>query len=134
MIRINLLGVERQKARKAIAFDIGQQVTLLCSLILVVAALGIGWWFWSLAQQAQQIDADIATAQQEATHLRSILTDVKQFEARRAQLQQRVGLIQQLRRGQSVPVQLLDAISRSLPDTLWLTSFEESGASVKIGR
>ena len=42
------------------------------------------------------------------------------------------GHVQQLRRGQSVPVQLLDHVSRSLPDTLWLTSFEEAGANVTI--
>ena len=39
MIRINLLGVER-KTRKAPAFDVSQQLTLACSLILVAAAFG----------------------------------------------------------------------------------------------
>jgi len=43
-----------------------------------------------------------------------------------------VVLIQQLRRGQSVPVQLLDHISRSMPDTLWLTSLDQKGNVVTI--
>ena len=132
MIRINLLGVERQKARKSFTFDLGAQTSLLCSLVLVAAAAGIGWWYWSLRQQSIQVDADIAQAQQDVARLQSILAEVKQFEQRQQQLQQRVALIQQLRRGQSVPVQLLDHVSRSLPDTLWLTSFEESGANVTI--
>jgi type IV pilus assembly protein PilN len=132
MIRINLLGVERQKARKSFSIDLSAQTSLLCSLVLVAAVAGLGWWYWSLRQQSIQVDQEIATAQQEVTTLRSILSEVKQFEQRQTQLQQRVGLIQQLRRGQSVPVQLLDHVSRSLPDTLWLTSFEETGASVTI--
>jgi type IV pilus assembly protein PilN len=134
MIRINLLGVERQKARKSLAFnvDLGAQTSLACSLVLVLAVGGIGWWYWSLRQQSAQVDQEIAQAQQEAARLQSILADVKQFEQRQQQLQQRVALIQQLRRGQSVPVQLLDHVSRSLPDTLWLTSFEESGANVTL--
>jgi len=132
MIRINLLGVERQKARKSFSLDLSAQTSLLCSLVLVAAVAGIGWWYWSLQQQSAQVDTDIVAAQQEVTRLRSILTEVQQFEQRQTQLQQRVGLIQQLRRGQSVPVQLLDHVSRSLPDTLWLTSFEESGASVTL--
>jgi len=132
MIRINLLGVERQKARKSFSVDLSAQTSLVCSLVLVVAVAGIGWWFWSLREQSTQIDQDIAAAQQEVTRLQSILSEVKQFEGRQTQLQQRVALIQQLRRGQSVPVQLLDHVSRSIPDALWLTSFEGSGATVTI--
>lgn len=132
MIRINLLGVERQKARKAYAFDPGAQLTVGCSLILVGALSGVGWWYWSLTSESAQVDQEIVVAQREAARLQSILADVKQFEQRQSMLTQRVGLIQQLRHGQSVPVQLLDHVSRSLPDTLWLTNLEEAGASVTI--
>jgi Tfp pilus assembly protein PilN len=51
---------------------------------------------------------------------------------RRTQLQQRVALIEDLRSGQSVPVQLLDHVSRSLPEMLWLTGFEQDGEAVTI--
>ena len=132
MIRINLLGVERPRARKAIAFDIGKQVTLLASLILVAAALAIGWWYWSLRQESQQIDTELAAANQEATRLRTMLAEVGTFEAQRQQLQQRVSLIAQLRSGQSIPVQLLDHISRSLPDMLWLTTMQQTGDEVTL--
>ena len=50
MIRINLLGVERQKKARAVAFDIGQRLTLACSLVLVITAGLLGWWYWSLTQ------------------------------------------------------------------------------------
>ena len=132
MIRINLLGVERQKARKPYAFDPGAQMTVACSLILVGALFGVGWWYWSLTSESAQVDQEIAVAQRDAARLQSILAEVKQFEQRQSMLTQRVGLIEQLRRGQSVPVQLLDHVSRSLPDTLWLTNLEEAGASVTI--
>lgn len=132
MIRINLLGVERQKAKKALAFDIGQRLTLACSLILVAAALGIGWWYYSLTGQSTRVDAEISAAQQETARLKSLLTEVQQFETRRGQLQERVALIEQLRTGQSVPVQLLDHVSRSLPEMLWLTKLVQTGNSVTI--
>jgi type IV pilus assembly protein PilN len=132
MIRINLLGVDRAKARKAPAFDVGQQLTLLCSVILVAAALGIGWWYWTLNGEATRVEAEIAAAQREQTRLASLLTEVTQFEAQRAQLQQRVGLIEQLRAGQSVPVQLLDHVSRSIPEMLWLTEMDQTGEALTI--
>jgi type IV pilus assembly protein PilN len=131
VIRINLLGVER-KTKKAFAFDIGQQLTLACSMVIVVAALLIGWWYWSLTQASAQVDVEMAAAQQEAARLQSLLVEVKQFEARRAQLRQRVALIEQLRGGQSVPVQVLDHVSRSLPDMLWLTELQQAGNTLTL--
>jgi type IV pilus assembly protein PilN len=131
MIRINLLGVDR-KARKAPAFDVNRQVTLASSLVLVAAALGIGWWYWTLTEQAAQVEAEIQAAQNEQRRLQSLLTEVQQFEARRSQLQQRVQLIEQLRAGQSIPVQLLDHVSRSLPDMLWLTEMEQTPEALTI--
>ena len=132
MIRINLLGAARQKVRKTAIVDIGQRITLVCSVILVVTALGIGWWYWSLTQESARVDAEIASSQQEAARLRSLLVEVQQFEARRGQLQQRVALIEQLRGGQSIPVQLLDHVSRSLPDMLWLTVLQQDGNILSI--
>jgi type IV pilus assembly protein PilN len=132
MIRINLLGVERKQARKAPTFEIGQRLTAACSLILVVAALGIGYWYWTLSESSTRVDREIELANAEAARLRSLLSEVQQFEAQRAQLTQRVQLIQQLRGGQSVPVQLLDHVSRSLPDMLWLTSMVQKGPELTI--
>jgi type IV pilus assembly protein PilN len=135
VIRINLLGVERQKVKKAAAapsFDLGQRLTVLCSLILVASLLGIGWWYWSLTTTATELDGEIARSQREAAQLKSLLNEVKTFEDRRGQLQQRVQLIEQLRSGQSVPVQLLDHVSRSLPDMLWLTEMNQDNGAVTI--
>ena len=133
MIRINLLGVERPKARKLPTFTIqAQQLTLACSAILVAAFAGVGWWYWSLTQTAAQVETDITTAQQELARLQSVLVEVKQFETIRTQLQQRVALVEQLRAGQTVPVQLLDHISRSVPELLWLTDMEQKGTALTI--
>ena len=132
MIRVNLLGVERQKVKKASAFDPAARVTLVCGLVLVAAVGGMGWWYWSLGQQAVRLDVERAAAQREQARLRTLLAEVQEFEARRSQLQQRVALIEQLRSGQNVPVQLLDHVSRSLPEMLWLTSFKTDGPAVTI--
>ena len=132
MIRINLLGVERQKVRSAIAFDIGQTVTVACSLILVTTVLLIGWWYWSIRQDSSRVDTELVAARQEAARLQSLLGEVQQFEQQRARLRERVALIETLRSGQSIPVQLLDHVSRSLPDMLWLTSMQQEDNQVTI--
>jgi type IV pilus assembly protein PilN len=133
MIRINLLAVERQRTKKTrVAIPAAQRATIGASLILLATVLGIGWWFWSLRQQSLQLDDDIVKAETQAQQLRSVLAQVQKFEARKAQLQQRVSLIEQLRNGQSAPVHVLDQISKSLPDRLWLTDMTQTGSEFSI--
>src|SRR5262245_23969135 len=134
MIRINLLAVERGKPKKPRGAGISpaHRVTIGASLILIATTLGIGWWFLSLRQQSAQLDRDIAQAETETVKLRTVLAQVQKFEARKAQLTQRVTLIEQLRRGQAAPVHVLDEISKSLPDRLWLTEVRQTGSDFTI--
>jgi Tfp pilus assembly protein PilN len=132
MIRINLLGGERKVAKKAFTFDSGRQIMFASSLLLVLSIAGIGYWYWTLMQTSQQVDQEITEARREQTRLQSILRDVTAFDQQRDELQQRVALIEQLRGGQSIPVQLLDEVSKSLPDMLWLTDLEQKGNDVTI--
>ncbi len=132
MIRINLLSSDRAQAKKKLTFQSGQKLTVGCSLILFAAVLFIGWHFWSLRQQGAALDRDIAAAQLETQRLRSVLEKVQEFEDRKAQLSQRVVLIEELRKGQTGPVHMLDQISRSLPPMLWLTGVKQVGPDVVI--
>jgi len=126
MIRINLLAGERErpKAKSAVPFDIGQKVTLVSSLILVVTALGIGWWWWALDRDKARIASEIAEAQRETARLQSILQQVASFDKQKQQLQQRVALIEELH--------MLDELSKALPDMLWLTQMKQDGGELTI--
>ena len=133
MIRINLLAVERERARRPRAvIPAAQRVTIGAGLIILATIVVIGWWFWSLRAQSAAIDVEITRAETETQQLRSVLAQVQKFEARKAQLQQRVTLIEQLRRGQSGPVHVLDEVSKSVPDRLWLVSMAQSGTDFTI--
>jgi type IV pilus assembly protein PilN len=132
LIRINLLTVDRERAKRKAKFQVGQKVTVACSLILVAAALIVGWWFWSLQRTSADLDQQIADAERETQRLQSVIQQVAQFEARRAQLQQRVTLIEELRKGQTGPVHLLDQISRALPEGMWLTSLRQAGNEITL--
>jgi type IV pilus assembly protein PilN len=132
LIKINLLTVDRERAKRKAKFQIGEKITVACSLILVAAALVVGWWFWSLQRQSADLDQQIADAERERTRLQSIIQQVQQFEARRAQLQQRVTLIEELRKGQTGPVHLLDELSKALPEGMWLTDLRQTGTDIQL--
>jgi type IV pilus assembly protein PilN len=138
MIRINLIAADRDRARRR-AFGSGlglegtqQKITLACILILVLTGLGVGGWYWSLRSQSNRLDQEIVTSQQETARLRGIIQQVQAFEARRQQLQLRVSLIEELRKGRDAPVHMLDEISRSVPDLLWLTEVKQQGPELTI--
>jgi len=132
MIRINLLAVERERSKRRVLIPAAHRVTIGASLILLATALLVGWWFWSLRQTSARVDEEIAKGETEIQQLRSVLAQVQKFEARKAQLQQRVTLIEQLRRGQAGPVHALDEISKAVPDRLWLTEMAQKGDDVTL--
>ncbi len=133
MIRINLLATERRSAKAAApGFQIGQKITVIGSLLLVLTAVGVGWRYWALGQEQATADRDIAAARREEQRLGEILKQVQEFEVRRQQLEQRVALIDELRKGQNAPVHMIDQVSRALPEMTWLTALRQDGYSVTV--
>ena len=63
MIRINLLAVERERARKRVLIPAAHRVTIGATVILLGTALLIGWWFWSLRQESIRVDEELARAE-----------------------------------------------------------------------
>ena len=136
MIRINLLGVARQKTRKSASSFLGGAARTgtqaACALVVLVALAGIGLWYWQLSTQSTRLAAQITQARTEAERLKGVLDEVKRAEERRADLEQRIKVIEELRLAQAVPVQLLAHVSHSVPDQLWLTGLDQKGDTVQI--
>jgi type IV pilus assembly protein PilN len=134
VIRINLVAEKRpvDAGQSRFRLDDGKKIALGGSLILLLAAAYAGWSYWSLAQQAQQVERDIDAARIEEQRMIQVISEVREFEARRGRLEQRVSLIEELRRGQTAPVHILDQVSRSLPDMVWLTKMTQTGYDLTI--
>jgi type IV pilus assembly protein PilN len=130
MIRINLLPSVREHARRKSGggLPLAQKVTIACSLILVAAGVGVVWWGWALHGELARVDAGLVAAERETARLKTLIVEVDKFETQKKQLQQRVALIEELRKGQSVPVHILDQLSRALPEMLWLSELKQGTA------
>ncbi|MGQ0734570.1 MAG: PilN domain-containing protein [Acidobacteriota bacterium] len=133
MIRINLIGAERRAGKsRTPSLNLGQRVTIAGSLLLVLSAVGLGWRYWSLTQSEARVASDIVAAHREESRLSEVIKQVSEFETQRTQLQQRVALIDELRRGQTAPVHIIDQISRALPEMTWLTTLKQAGYEVTL--
>ena len=128
MIRINLLTSERKVAKAAgPGFQAGQKLMVLGSLVLVATLVLLGWRYWALGQQEAQTKREIDAAIRDEQRLQEILKQVEEFQNRKKVLEARLNLIDELRKGQSAPVHMIDQISKALPDMTWLTQIQQSG-------
>lgn len=133
MIRINLLATERKvKAAALPGFQAGQKMMVIGSLVLVVTIALLGWRYWSLGQQAAEVARAIDAANREEQRLQEILKQVSEFENRKKVLEARLALIDELRKGQTAPVHMVDQISKALPEMTWLTGMQQNGYTLTM--
>lgn len=133
MIRINLVDTERLENKSpGRVGQIGRKVTFAGTLILIVTLILVGWRHRATGQSETQLASDSSAARRDEARLAQVLKQVTEFEARRTLLQQRATLIDEWRRGQQAPVQIIDQISRSLPSLTWLTRIKQEGYQVAI--
>jgi type IV pilus assembly protein PilN len=129
MIKINLLAeakrpvaVRRTKAPAArkLRGDELSQWLLLGTLLLFVAACGLYWWM--LYSASKKLDRDIREANAEIKRLEPIIREVEEFKAKKAELEHKIAVIKDLKANQRGPVRIMDAVSRALPELLWLNT------------
>jgi type IV pilus assembly protein PilN len=101
---------------------------------LVAAGLILVLHYWSLGRDIQAINRNIAIQQREKDRLATLKQQVEAFEVQKRVLQQRIDVIETLRRNQAGPVQLLDALGATVNRTelLWLTQLKQSGNQLTI--
>ena len=135
MIRINLLSEARAAAarKKTGTAPTGARLNNLILLGgVAVGILYIGVMALLLTSRSRHLDEEIAKAQEEVARLRSIIDEVKGYELKKASLESKIQLINNLKTNQRGPVRLMDEISRALPDLVWLTELTVSGDQVTL--
>jgi type IV pilus assembly protein PilN len=136
MIRINLVAPERAAKAKPKPGPALPAGTLQSYLLLALFAGGAlvlcagAWWIQS--NKLKDLDTRIAADEKRQRDLQAIKAQVDQFQQKKAMLENKVLVIEQLRLAQKSPVHMLDEISKSLPDFVWLTGLDESRGSLRF--
>ena len=132
MIKVNLLATNPGAAPAREWLPREQRSALVGIALVVVTAAGIGGAWWYLQRQRTTLEAEIASAETELVRLKDAAKLVERATARKTELAERLSLIERLRAAKRGPVNLLETISRSLPDGLWLTDMKQNGAVVQF--
>ena len=137
MIRINLLSEGRRpvvarKAKPKLSFGDQDPSALILGAGLLIGLIVVGVWWYLLNSELKEVNAKVRTAQEEVERLRPIIKEVDDFKAKEATLKNKIEVIKDLKRKQEGPVQIMDQISRAVPDLLWLDRMTLQGNFVTL--
>lgn len=127
MLKINLLAegkrptAVRRGAPSGESFLEGENIALLMLVVaFLVPLLVVGAFYYKFHRDLEAKKTEVAAAREEVRKLQSVLEEVEEFKAKKAELERKIQVINDLRDNQRGPVQVMDAISRALPELLWL--------------
>lgn len=142
MIRINLLGTPKPKNKRsrvaisAPAMELGEvgspAMKILVALVLAAGFNGAYWY--RLDHQAVDIAAKMKVAEQKNRELAGVKAKYLERQKQADNYKHRVDVIDQLRKAQIGPVNLLNTIGATVNGTeaVWLNSMTTQGASISI--
>lgn len=138
MIRINLLAdgkkaVTRKKRPQMQLLPEGQdrsQLFLSGGMLLALGAFALTWYIYDSRIKAK--DGEIRVAQTEVDRLQAIIKEVDDFKFKKAELEHKIQVINQLKQNQRGPVRVMDQVSRALPELLWLDQMSMAGNGISL--
>jgi Tfp pilus assembly protein PilN len=137
MIRINLLKPEKKDVKIAprapeVAFK-EKKTTPLYSLFILLAIAAIAVLFFFQKNKISEEQVLLEAAQQQKKSLQQVSEKLQQLEAQKETLANKIILINDLQSRQGNAVIIMDELSSTIPDWVWLTetSFSENKIRIK---
>src|SRR4051812_43755539 len=127
MIRINLLPMRATKKRES-----GRQVLVVGAGVLAAALVLNGFWYLDRNSTSNQNQEKIAATQARVAELEKVIGEVNNINRRKREVEEKLRVLDELRRGRSGPVRMLDALSTAMPKKVWLKDFDEKANQVKL--
>jgi type IV pilus assembly protein PilN len=126
MIRINLLPKEEKPTKAALLWGRIFVWTLIGAA--VVLAVGVGWHILR-SYEIATLKSDIEEARTEQQRYAKEAALVTELTQKRKVITERIEVIEDLDQNRFLRVQLLDELARSVPEYVWLHSFDETGGN-----
>jgi len=127
MIEVNLLPV--REARRAA--DLRQQLMQLLLVLLIVMG-GIGFMHSEMSERILLSQSRVAQMQRDIDQFKPQLEQVAAFRKKKAQLEKKIGVIDELDRARSGPVRVMSELAARTPKRLWLITVSTKGGKIHL--
>ncbi len=127
MIRINLLPVRHVRKQEA-----GRNQLILFALVLVIAGVVNFYWYSDRDRENQRLKAQVASIQKEISDLDRIIGEVKNVSSEKLKLEEKLKVLDTLKKGRTGPVKMLDAMASAVPKNVWLVKLAETSGAMSL--
>jgi len=127
MIKINLLLARKDKKKAGIRKEF---IVLILSIVLLVVGLGVIQYL--LEKEKNDTLAQISNTKKEIAYYKSLTTEVTKAKEAQKTLQEKLNIINTLRKEKAGPAKVLDELSIDKPEKIHLESVKKEGSKLGI--
>ena len=127
MIRINLLPVKKSQSSVK-----GRNFLVAAAAALLVTGGANFAWYDMEASETSALAEQISSTERKVEELKKVIGEVENINKRKKDLEDKLKVLAELRKGRSGPVRFLDALATATPKKVWIKTFEENGNAVKL--
>ena len=127
MIRINLLPVRASKKR-----ELGRQQIVVGVLVLALALVCNYVWYNKIDGDEQALNGRISATHDDIAKLEKTIGEVKSITAEKKALEDKLKILDNLKKGRTGPVKVMDELSNLIPARVWLLDYSEQGGAVSM--
>lgn len=127
MIRINLLPIRQVQKR-----EMGRQYLVIAAGVTVAALVGNFLWYSKREGVADDWRSRVRETEERIAQLEKTIGEVNKLNQRKKEVQEKLAVLERLRKARSGPVRVLDALATCIPKKVFITTFTESNAAVSV--
>jgi type IV pilus assembly protein PilN len=127
MIKINLLLTRKEKKKVGVKKEFVILILSVGLLVVLLAAL-----HWKIGKEKEEMVIQISETKKEIARYKSLAAEVTKAKEAQKILQDKLNIINSLKKGKETPVRVLDQISVDKPEKLHLESMKKDGAKLGI--
>ena len=127
MTKINLLLARKEKRKLGVRREF---IVFILSIVLLLGVLAL--IHWRLEKEKGHTMAQIAQTKKEIAHYKSLTTEVLKAKEAQKTLQEKLNVINTLRREKTTPAKVLDELSVDKPEKIHLESLKKEGSRLGI--
>jgi len=127
MIKINLLLARKEKKKVGLRKEF---IVLILSVVVLLAVLVLVQW--RLEKEKEDILTQISNTKKEIAYYKSLSTEVNKAKEAQKTLQDKLNVINSLRKEKGGPARVLDQLSIDKPEKIHLESLKKEGSRLGI--
>jgi type IV pilus assembly protein PilN len=127
MIKINLLLARKEKKKVGMKKEV-----IIAGLSVIVLVMLFGILYWKTGQEKEEVQQQISKTRKEIEHYKSLSTEVNKAKEAQKILQEKLNVINTLRKEKSGPARVLDMLSVEKPEKMQFESLKKEGSRIGI--